>query len=78
MPINHSYMSTRATIYFDEDLHHLLKIKAAQSGCSVSDLVNQATKEHFIEDLSDIKEWDKRKSEPDASFEQTLRRLKLA
>lgn len=71
-------MSTRATIYFDEDLHHLLKIKAAQFGCSVSNLVNQATKESLIEDLSDIMEWNKRKSEPEVSLEQTLRKLKLA
>lgn len=71
-------MSARATIYFDEDLHRLLKMKAAQSGCSVSDLVNQATKESLIEDLSDIEEWEKRKSQPDVSFEQALKQLKLA
>jgi len=71
-------MSARATIYFDEDLHRLLKMKAAQSGCSVSDLVNQAAKESLIEDLSDIDEWEKRKSEPDVSFEQALKQLKLA
>ncbi len=71
-------MSARATIYFDEDLHRLLKMKAAQSGHSISDLVNQATKESLIEDLSDIEEWEKRKGEPDVSFEQALKQLKLA
>jgi hypothetical protein len=52
-------------------------MKAAQSGCSVSDLVNQATKESLIEDLSDIEEWEKRKGEPDVSFERALKQLKL-
>ncbi len=69
-------MSARATIYFDEDLHRLLKMKAAQSGRSISDLVNQAAKESLIEDLSDIDEWEKRKNEPDVSFEEALKILR--
>jgi predicted HicB family RNase H-like nuclease len=32
----------RATIYFDPDLHRALRLKAAETDQSVSDLVNRA------------------------------------
>ena len=41
----------RATVYFEEDLHKALKIKAAEASSSVSDLVNQAIRDSLAEDL---------------------------
>ena len=37
-------MSRRTSIYFDEELHQALRLKAAVLGESVSDLVNEAVK----------------------------------
>jgi hypothetical protein len=71
-------MSARMTIHFNENLLRLLKVKATQSGCSISELVNQATGEYFAEDFSDIGEWERRKSEPALTFEQTLKCLNLS
>ena len=36
--------SKRATVYFDESLHRALRLKAAETDQSVSDLVNEAVK----------------------------------
>ena len=40
-----SLHTKRATIYLDADLHKALKVKAAESSKSVSDLVNEAVRE---------------------------------
>ena len=40
----------RATIYFDPDLHRALRLKAAETDQSVSDLVNRAVKLTLAED----------------------------
>jgi len=40
----------RATIYFDPDLHRALRLKAAETDQSVSDLVNNAVKLSLAED----------------------------
>ena len=39
----------RATIYLDADLHKALKVKAAETSQSLSDLVNEAVKESMAE-----------------------------
>lgn len=42
--------ATRATVYFDGDVHHALRMKAAASGLSISDLVNRAVGVALSED----------------------------
>ncbi len=44
----------RATIYFDPDLHRALRLKAAETDQSVSDLVNRAVKLSLAEDVEDL------------------------
>jgi len=66
----------RATVYFDEDLHKALKLRAAETSASVSDLVNDAVKEALAEDLEDLASFRERESEPTISFEVFLRKLK--
>ena len=44
----------RATIYFDPDLHRALRLKAAETDQSVSDLVNRAVKLTLAEDVEDL------------------------
>jgi hypothetical protein len=66
----------RATIYFEEDLHKALKIKAAEASTSVSDLINEVVKEAFSEDLDDLQAFRDRANEPTTDFESFLQRLK--
>lgn len=66
----------RATIYFEEDLHRALKVKAAEVSSSVSDLVNESIRFSFAEDLEDLQAFRDRASEPTVDFEAFLQRLK--
>jgi hypothetical protein len=66
----------RATIYFDAALHRALRIKAAETDRSVSELVNQAVKLALAEDAEDIAAFEERRHEPNLSFEEVLKDLK--
>jgi len=66
----------RATIYFDEDLHKALKIKAAAASSSISDLVNHSVRESLAEDLEDLQAFRQRAAEPTLDFETFLKELK--
>ena len=44
--------TTRATIYLDSDLHRALRLKAASTHRSVSDLVAEAVREAYLQALS--------------------------
>ncbi|MFC1510703.1 CopG family transcriptional regulator [Candidatus Omnitrophota bacterium] len=46
----------RATIYFDPQVHHLLKIKAAEASQSISDFVNKTIREELSKDHGPIKD----------------------
>ena len=66
----------RATIYFDPYLHRALRLKAAATDCSISELVNEAVKAALAEDASDIEAFEVRESEPDYAFEDVVKDLK--
>lgn len=66
----------RATLYLDEGLHKALKIKAAESSTSVSELVNEVIRDAFAEDLDDLRAFSDRSDEPSMDFESFLRELK--
>ena len=66
----------RATVYFEEDLHRALKLKAAEASSTVSELVNDAVKEALAEDLEDLQAFRERDSEPTMDFESFLKTLK--
>jgi plasmid stability protein len=65
-------MSHRTSIYFDEVIHQALRMKAAVSGESVSDLVNEAVKQALAEDAEDFAALKTRASEPSMSFESVV------
>ena len=67
----------RATIYFDADLHRALRVKAAETERSVSELVNQAVKLTLAEDAEDLAAIEERRQEPSLPFEDVLKDLKL-
>ena len=44
----------RATVYFDPILHRALRMKAAETACSISDRVNDAVNQALAEDTEDF------------------------
>jgi len=66
----------RATIYLDPELHRALRLKAAETDRSISDLVNLAVRESLSEDADDLAAFDDRASEPDLPFEDVVRDLR--
>ena len=66
----------RATIYFDPGLHRALRIKAAETDRSVSDLVNEAIRLSLAEDAEDLAAFEERAIEPDITFEDVVKDLK--
>jgi hypothetical protein len=68
--------SKRTTVYFDPSLHRALRLKAAETDQSLSDLVNAAVRETLAEDSEDLEAFEARSSEPSLSFEDVLKDLK--
>ena len=66
----------RSTIYFDPKLHKALRIKAAHSNRSVSEIVNQAVRTALAEDQEDLSAFDERDDEPTLSYQELLDDLK--
>ena len=66
----------RSTIYFDPDLHRALRLKAAATERSMSDVVNDAVRQTLSEDASDLEMFDKRRREPNLDFEDFVARLR--
>ncbi|MHB0887046.1 MAG: CopG family transcriptional regulator [Bacillota bacterium] len=66
----------RATISFDPDLHKALRIKAAETDRSISDLVNAAVRRSLAEDAVDLAAFEDRVHEPTVAYEDVLRDLK--
>ncbi len=64
------------TVYLDSDLHRALRVKAAQTEYSVSELVNEAVENALKEDAIDLEAFEKRKKEPLLAFEDVLKKLK--
>ena len=71
-----SSLTKRSTVYLDPELHRALRIKAAETERSVSELVNEAVKYALIEDSIDLKAFEERKDEPLVRFEDVLKKLK--
>ena len=66
----------RATVYFDPSLHKALRVKAAETDHSVSDLVNRAIRQSLAEDADDLAVFNARAKEPNLAFEDVLKDLK--
>jgi hypothetical protein len=66
----------RATVYFEPEIHRALRLKAASSDKSISDMVNDAVKLTLAEDAEDLEAFEERKREPNLNFEQFVRALK--
>ena len=71
-----SEAAKRSTIYFDPELHRALRIKAAHSHSTLSELVNDAVRKALREDQEDLAAFDERSVEPEMTFEELLNDLK--
>jgi len=69
-------MAKRATVYFDSDIHKALRLKAANTETSVSDLVNRAVRQLLEEDREDLRAIEDRVAEPTITYEALLEDLK--
>jgi hypothetical protein len=65
----------RATIYFDPDLHKALRLKAAETSRSITELVNDAVREALREDAEDLAVFSDRKNEPLISYDEMIKKL---
>jgi hypothetical protein len=66
----------RTTIYVDARLHKALRLKAAETDRSISDLVNEAVRLSLAEELEDLDAFDERAGEPNLRFEDVLKDLR--
>ena len=66
----------RATIYLDNDLHRALKLKAAQTEYTISELVNESVREGLSEDADDLAVFAERAQEPSLTFEAVVKDLR--
>jgi len=67
---------TRTTVYLKPQIYRALKIKAATTDRSVSELINGAVGESLREDSLDLEAFGKRAKERSRPFEKALEDLK--
>ena len=68
--------AVRSTIYLEPDLHGALRLKAAHSQRSMSDIVNGALRQALREDQEDLATVKGRSRERTLSYEDFLAKLK--
>jgi len=71
-----SESAKRSTVYFDPELHRALRVKAAHTHRSLSDLVNEAVRMTLREDQEDLAAFDERADERTITYEELLKDLK--
>lgn len=71
-------MTTKATLYLDSKMYKTLKLRAVETGQSISGLMNEALRAQLSEDLEDITTIRSRlvKKETPLSYETALEELK--
>jgi len=71
-----SAKAKKATVYLKSDLYKALKVKAAETDRSVSDLVNDAVCLSLLEDAEDLAAFEERAKEPNLAFKAVLKDLR--
>jgi hypothetical protein len=62
----------RSTVYFEAGLHQAMRLKAAATRRSLSDLVNDAVRAALAEDEEDLRAVEERAGEPLMAYEEFL------
>lgn len=73
-PMGHAVK--KSTIYMRDELHKAVRMKAAETERSVSDIIEEAVEQLLAEDHEDLSELKKRTKGPFQSYEQFLKELK--
>jgi hypothetical protein len=68
--------SRRATIYFAPEIHRALRLKAAATERSISEMVSEAVQAALAEDAEDLAAFEERQREPTVSFETFVKGLR--
>lgn len=73
-------MTTKATLYLDSKMYMTLKMRAVETGQTISGLMNDALQAQLAEDLDDITTIRSRlaKKETPLSYESALQELKTS
>jgi len=66
----------RATVYFNPTVHRALRLKAAETDQSVSELINEAVGLSLQEDAEDLAAFEERAHEPSIRFIDAVRDLR--
>ena len=70
-----SYLK-KSTVYFEPDIHQALRVKAASTHQSVSEVVNEAERISLSEDQEDLAAFELRANEPTLSYVALLAELR--
>ena len=73
-------MTTKATLYLDSTMYKTLKMRAVETGQTISGLMNEALQAQLAEDLEDISTIHSRlaKKETPLSYEAALKDLQAS
>lgn len=69
-------LTKRATVYFDPEIHKILKIKAAETSTTISEIINKTIRSELLEDQEDLQAFKERVSEPVITYGKLLNDLK--
>ncbi|GFD77134.1 hypothetical protein KUL113_65540 [Tenacibaculum sp. KUL113] len=70
-----STLSKRSTVYFEPAIHNALKLRAASSDTSISELIDEAVRLLMKEDQEDLAAVRQRAKESEISYEDLLNTL---
>lgn len=68
--------SKRSTVYFEARLHRALRLKAAETDRTISDVVNEAVRTLLAEDANDLAALRDRADEPAEAFDVFVQQLR--
>ena len=68
-------LTKRTTVYLEQELHQALRLKAAITDRSISELINEMIREQLAEDADDLKSFRERADEPVIDYETLLQDL---
>ena len=69
-------MTKRTTVYLEQELHQALRLKAAVTDRSVSQLINEMIRDQLAEDADDLRVFRERADDPVIDYESLLEDLR--
>ena len=69
-------LTKKKTVYFDADIHKKVKHRAEVNSASFSEIINDILSDEFQDEVSDLRYFRERLSEPVISYENLISELK--